>query len=377
MAVRAAATPCASIEDNLKLEGQYRLNPKMNQKINLYDLEKNALADFLQQHAIPAFRLQQIQDWLYQKWRCDFATMTNLPSALQKLLADHFQASALQVGDTQQDRDGTVKWLCQLADGQTIETVLIRTPKRSTVCISTQVGCAVRCAFCASGKKGLVRNLSRSEIFEQVLLACRTQNKKITNVVVMGIGEPMHNLENLLPVLERLSDPQAFALGARQITISTSGIPSGIKTLADCGRAWNLAISLHATSDEQRSRIIPPKYRYPIAEILEASAYFRQRTKRMPTLEYTLLDKFNNRAGDAQRLAALARQFHAKINLIPCNNGPGNYQAPTASQCRQFLNQLLELGAQATLRTAKGQNIQAACGQLKQQNQEKERSPQT
>ncbi|NLZ62990.1 MAG: 23S rRNA (adenine(2503)-C(2))-methyltransferase RlmN [Lentisphaerae bacterium] len=341
----------------------------MSTLANIKDLDRDTLAAFLDQHGFPPFRCQQIMDWLYQKWCIDFKAMSNLPKALQELLGEHFRASALQVQNTQQAEDGTVKWLCRLADGETIETVLIPAPERSTVCISTQVGCAVRCAFCASGKQGLVRNLSRSEIIEQVLLACRYQNKKITNVVVMGMGEPMHNLENLLPALELLSDPGAFGLGARHITVSTSGIVSGIRALADCRRAWNLAISLHATSDEQRSRIIPPQHRCLIADILSACKYFRERTNRMPTLEYTLLAGINDRDEDAIQLARLARQFHAKVNLIPCNNDTGRYQAPAPAHCRQFLERLQKLGAQATLRLRKGGSIQAACGQLRQQNQ--------
>ncbi|NLF93398.1 MAG: 23S rRNA (adenine(2503)-C(2))-methyltransferase RlmN [Oligosphaeraceae bacterium] len=341
----------------------------MSTLTNIKDLDQEALTAFLGQHGFPSFRYQQIMDWLYQKWCADFKAMSNLPKDLQELLVGHFRASSLQVENTQQAEDGTIKWLCRLADGETIETVLIPAPERSTVCISTQVGCAVRCAFCASGKQGLVRNLSRSEIVDQVLLACRCQNKKITNVVVMGMGEPMHNLENLLPALELLSAPGVFGLGARHITVSTSGVVAGIRALADCGRAWNLAISLHATSDEQRSRIIPPQYRCPIADILSACEYFRKRTNRMPTLEYALLAGINDRAEDATQLAHLARQFHAKVNLIPCNDGTARYQAPTPAHCRQFLELLLRFGTQATLRLRKGGSIQAACGQLRQQNQ--------
>lgn len=329
----------------------------------LTDLELHALA---QRYEIAPFRVAQLRHWLYQKWAADFAEMKNLPAALLSKLREEYLLFSLQIEQTQTADDGTVKWLSSLQDGNTIETVLIRAPQRDTVCISTQVGCQVRCVFCASGKNGLIRNLTAAEIIDQVLLPCRHLQSKVNNIVVMGMGEPLHNLDNLIQALESLTASDKFALGARHVTISTSGIVPGIRRLAELRRPWNLAVSLHATSDQQRAQLIPQNCRYPIAEILAACQYHRQLTSRMPTLEYALLKDINDTNEDAKRLANIATKLRAKINLIPCNPGPSRYQAPNNTKCRQFLEQLTKAGAQATLRIRKGDAIKAACGQLRQ-----------
>ncbi len=334
-------------------------------KLSLKDLSDAAMDELLQQYGVAPFRAAQLHHWLYQKWAADFSEMKNLPAALLEKLREKFLVFTLQPGEPLTSEDGTVKWLSQLPDGNTLETVLIRTPERATVCISTQVGCQVRCVFCASGSKGLIRNLTTAEIIDQVLLPCRYLQEKINNIVVMGMGEPLHNFDKLCQALDNLNNPDKFALGARHITISTSGIVPEIRKLADLQRPWNLAISLHATSDQQRAKIIPKEFRYPIEEIISACQYHRQQTNRMPTLEYALFKGFNDTAGDAQRLAALAARLHAKINLIPCNPGPSSYQAPAPAKCREFLERLIRAGAQATLRTRKGDAIKAACGQLR------------
>lgn len=339
-------------------------NPSIKQ------LSFTELEAFLRQQREGGFRARQIWHWLYEKWVCDFEEMRNLPAALRQVLQEHFSAFSLKPIDRQKATDGTLKWLCQLSDGLSLETVLIPSGRRNTVCISTQVGCQVRCVFCASGKKGLKRNLLSSEIVDQVLLACRHLQEKVSNVVVMGMGEPLHNLENLLPALELLSSAEAFGLGARSITISTSGIVPGIRRLAELERPWNLAVSLHACSDQQRSQIIPDAYRYPIKEILAACQYHRERCKRMPTLEYALLQGFNDSDQDAARLAKIAKRLHAKINLIPCNPGPSKYQAPAIKHCQHFQELLEQAGAKATLRSRRGDSIMAACGQLQERHQE-------
>lgn len=334
-------------------------------KTSLKDLSDEELSELLERCGVAAFRADQLRHWLYQKWAADFSEMKNLPAALLGKLQAGYRVFTLQAEETLTAEDGCVKWLSRLSDGNTVETVLIRAPERATVCISTQVGCQVRCVFCASGSKGLIRNLTTAEIIDQVLLPCRYLEAKINNIVVMGMGEPLHNLDMLSRALDNLNAPDKFALGARHITISTSGIVPGIRKLADLHRPWNLAISLHATSDQQRAQIIPPDYRYPLEEIISACQYHRQQTNRMPTLEYALLKSFNDSPEDAARLAALAARLHAKINLIPCNPGPSRYQAPALAQCRAFLERLIRAGAQATLRTRKGDAIKAACGQLR------------
>jgi 23S rRNA (adenine2503-C2)-methyltransferase len=337
-------------------------------KKSLRDLSDSELAGLSLRYGVAPYRMAQLRHWLYRKWTADFSEMRNLPLSLLSRLRDEYLLFTLQVEQTQTADDGTVKWLSSLPDGNTIETVLIRASQRTTVCVSTQVGCQVRCVFCASGNRGLIRNLTKAEIIDQVLLPCRHLQAKITNIVVMGMGEPLHNLDNLSQALETLTAPDKFALGARHVTISTSGIVPGIRRLAELRRPWNLAVSLHATSDQQRAQLIPPGCRYPIAEILAACQYHRQLTSRMPTLEYALLKDVNDTSEDAGRLAAIATSLHAKINLIPCNPGPSRYQAPSIAKCRQFLEQLIKTGAQATLRTRKGDTIKAACGQLRQRS---------
>ena len=315
----------------------------------------------------PAFRLKQFRQWLWAPhFAADYAEMSNLPAALRERLAETWRPFALAPLRRQEaEDDGTVKWLSRLEDGNAIETVLIRVPQRATVCISTQVGCAVRCVFCASGRRGLVRDLTAAEIADQVLLACRELGRRVDNVVVMGMGEPLMNLGNLAAALDLLSQPETLDLGARHVTISTSGIVPGIRRLAALGRAWNLALSLHAVDDASRARIIPDANRYPLEEIFAACEEHRLRTNRMLTLEYALLAGENDGAETLRRLAAIARRLRAKVNLIPCNPAGSRYAAPPVRRCRECVEALEALGVQATLRLSHGASILAACGQLR------------
>lgn len=336
----------------------------------LKDLSRLQLTECLRDNGFPAFRARQLENWLYQHWATTPADLKNLPLPLRDFLEQHFRLFALDVVTTSTDDDETIKWLARLADGHTLETVLIRAPHRRTVCISTQVGCGVRCAFCASGQGGLVRNLTPAEIIDQVILACRSLQDKITHVVVMGMGEPLHNFDSLCTALQNLTDPGLFALGARHITVSTSGIPDRIRALAERGFSWNLAVSLHAPNDTLRARIIPPPHRHPIADILDACDYYREKVNRMPTLEYTLVNQLNDAPAEAEDLAALARHHHCKVNLIPCNANLPHFASPPAAACRAFLDILTASGVQATLRLRKGETIAAACGQLRRSQPE-------
>ena len=327
---------------------------------------KEQLAEWLKAHGQPAFRATQIHDWIFKKLAMSFDEMANLPKTLREELAADFSACALEIETCQTDNDRTVKWLSRLQDGHTIETVLIRAPKRNTVCVSTQVGCQVHCVFCETGRQGFVRNLNVSEIVDQVVLASREAGELVSNVVVMGMGEPMHNLNNLIPALEMICSPDGIGLGARHVTISTSGVPRGIRQLADLQRPWNLAVSLHAANNELRSRIIPPKFRARIEDIRDAVTYYRDKTGRMPTIEYVLVDGLNDSFDDASALADVAHDFHAKVNLIPCNSEDPRFAPPSAEKCEKFLNVLTKRNLQATLRMRKGKTIRAACGQLRQ-----------
>ena len=331
---------------------------------------KEQLAEWLKAHGQPSFRAAQIQDWLYKKLAMSFDEMANLPKSLREELAADFSPFALDVETRQTDDDRTVKWLSRLRDGHTIETVLIRAPKRNTVCVSTQVGCQVHCVFCATGRQGFARNLCMEEIVDQVVLASREVGELVSNVVVMGMGEPLHNLQNLIPALEMICSPDGLGLGARHVTVSTSGLPHGIRQLADLERPWNLAVSLHAANNELRARIIPPKFRARIEDIQKAVIYYEDKTGRMPTIEYVLVSGLNDSPGDAAELADVAHDFHAKVNLIPCNSEDPRFAPPPPDVCEKFLAILTKRSLQATLRMRKGKNIRAACGQLRQAEEE-------
>jgi 23S rRNA (adenine2503-C2)-methyltransferase len=329
------------------------------------NLPESELTAWLQAGGHAVFRLKQIRQWLYGRWVLRFAEMTNLPAALRQALVADFLAFSLDPVETQEADDGTVKWLFRLADGESIETVLIHAPERQTVCISTQVGCPVRCTFCASGRDGLIRNLEPAEIVDQVIAACRHRQQRVDNIVVMGMGEPLLNLDNLVAALDLICGAEHLGIGARHITISTSGIVPGIRYLAELRRQWHLAISLHALTDEQRGRLIPPHHRYPLAEILDACRYYRDCTGRIVTLEYALMAGDNDSDADATELATLARHLDAKVNLIPYNAVVQHYRAPDERRVRAFEERLRSLGAKVTLRQRKGDRIQAACGQLR------------
>ncbi len=331
----------------------------------LREIGQAELAEWLAARRQPAFRAKQIREWLFAKQALTADEMTNLPAGLRAALAEDFAICSVTQAEVVQDGEGTTKWLLELGDGETIEAVLIRAPDRLTVCISTQVGCPVRCSFCASGRHGLVRDLSAGEIVDQVVFANRAAGQRVDNIVVMGMGEPLLNLDALLPALDLICAEEGLGIGARHVTVSTSGIVPGIRRLATAGRQWNLALSLHGVTDAARARLIPPAHRYPLAEILRACREYRETTGRMVTLEYALIAGENDHADDARHLTRIARDLHAKVNLIPCNATGAAHRSSAAEQVRMFHEQLVAAGVQATVRRRKGSDIQAACGQLR------------
>lgn len=335
-------------------------------KVNIKNLTARQLQEWLEANGYRKFRGRQIQDWLYHQYADDFSAMQNLPAKLREQLDNCFFPVSISPVEEQVAEDGTVKYLMALKDKNNVETVVIPAGDRTAVCISSQVGCPVGCSFCASGKGGLERNLEAAEIVDQVIFACRRLGGKIDNVVVMGVGEPLLNPDNLISALHTLTDPQYLNLGARRITVSTSGIVPGIKKLAEEGKQWNLAVSLHGTNDSLRARFIPERFRYPVNEILSACQYYHELTGRMVYFEYTLLKDFNDSEKDAKALAGHARKVKAKINLIPCNSG-GNqkWQSPDFPAVKRFQQILKDQGVSATLRQRRGNDIQAACGQLR------------
>jgi len=346
-------------------------------KTSIKSLFRDELTAKLAKLDEPAYRVDQVLQWVYQKGADSFDQMTNLPATLRQKLAASFELNAVHSLKTRHATDTTEKFLFQLHDHALIETVLIpSTPgltsqsDRHTVCISTQVGCAFGCKFCASGLHGIKRNLNAAEIVDQVVAICRITNQRVANLVIMGMGEPLANYENLMRALKILNAPWAPGIGARKITISTAGVVPGIRQLADEPMQFRLAISLHAATDEVRNQIMPINRKYPLEELLAACEYYCQTKERMLTFEYILIDGVNDTLEQAHKLGAMARRLRAKVNLIFYNPVEGlSWKRPDRDRCKMFQHTLKSHGIAATLRTEKGADINAACGQLRLQHE--------
>ncbi|MEO1993735.1 MAG: 23S rRNA (adenine(2503)-C(2))-methyltransferase RlmN [Planctomycetaceae bacterium] len=342
-------------------------------------LKHHDLLGWLESCQQPQYRAAQIERWLYRNRAASFADMLDLPAELRQHLQDRFSLFSTTLTAHRTARDRTEKLLLALDDQQLVECVLMRETRRQTVCISTQVGCGMGCVFCASGLDGLKRNLSRAEILEQVLRLDRLlkPDKRITNVVVMGIGEPLANLEVLLDVLDTLCDPAGLGLGARRITISTVGLPDRMRDLARHGRPFNLAVSLHAPNDELRNTIVPVNSRTGIAAILAAADEYFERTGRRVTYEYVLLGGINDAPAHAHELASLLAHRNAHLNLIPMNPvSELEFREPAAPRTDAFAHILNQAGVVTTVRKRKGEDIDAACGQLRLKQQREQPSSQ-
>ncbi len=334
----------------------------------ILDLTQEQLVEWLRENGQPAFRAKQIHRWMIERRVTSFDQMTDLPANLRSKLSECFRFSAFDIIGHQIAKDRTEKLLLKLRDGEFVECVLMRDPDRRTVCISTQVGCAMGCVFCASGLLGVKRNLTTTEIIEQVLVLHRlmTDDEHITNVVVMGIGEPLANYKTLMQSLEFLTADSGFKLGARRITVSTVGLPEKIREFARSGQQFNLAVSLHAPNDTLRTQIVPVNKNIGIAEILDAAEDYFQITGRRISYEYVLLAGVNDRPAHAEELASLLRGRNAHVNLIPMNGVSELVMtAPRDPDTQQFLSILESRGITATVRKRKGADIDAACGQLR------------
>lgn len=313
-------------------------------------------------------RARQIRRWLVAGRAESFEQMSDLPLRLRQALATEFQALGTHVAERHQADDGTQKLLLRLADGHHIECVLIPERDRRTACISTQVGCGMGCVFCASGLNGVVRNLSSGEILEQLI---RLRNglpveERLTNIVVMGMGEPLANLSNLAAALDVACARDGLGISARHVTVSTVGLPARMQQLADLGKPYHLAVSLHAPNDQLRSRIVPTNSKTGLAAILEAADYFFDKTGRRVTYEYVLLRGLNDRLEHARELADLLHGRCAHVNLIPFNDVDGlPYQRPTDRALADFVAALRRRGINVKVRKRKGSEIDAACGQLR------------
>jgi 23S rRNA (adenine2503-C2)-methyltransferase len=327
-----------------------------------YEPDRDALAGLLSGE--PRYRVDQVWQGLYEQL-ADPEDITNLPKGLRQRLTDDLPRSLVPAAESVSDDGDTVKWLWELHDGARVETVLMHYPDRSTVCISSQAGCAMACSFCATGQAGFERHLTVGEIVEQVVVATRAAKpRRLSNVVFMGMGEPLANYDATWAAVERIHG--ALGLSARHITVSTVGVVPGIERLTGESLPVNLAVSLHAANDELRDELVPLNRRYPIARLLEACSEYVDATHRRLSFEWALIDGVNDREQDAHELAAAARTVRAHVNLIPLNPTPGYAVRGTPPErVRQFRDRLDELGVNATVRRNRGTEIDAACGQLR------------
>ena len=334
---------------------------------DLKSLTLEELKDELKEGGFPAYRAGQLYRWLHVQLAEDPEEMTNLPAKLKRFLSENYTMTRLQVADRQISRlDGTQKFLFQLPDGETIESVFMKYKFGNSVCVSSQVGCRMGCRFCASTLDGLRRNLLPGEILEEIYTIHRLTGEKISHVVVMGTGEPLDNYENLLKFLRMLTDENGQNLSMRNVTVSTCGIVPRIYDLAREKLSITLALSLHATTDERRREIMPIANTYTISECMAACRYYFEETGRRVTFEYSLIKGVNDSLRDAKELAALAGSISAHINLIPVNPvRERDYEQPDLSAVQAFRAKLEKHGINVSIRRVLGRDIDGACGQLR------------
>lgn len=340
--------------------------------MNVYDLTLEELTERLATWGEPAFRARQLYRQLWR--RCaTYEEMTDLPARLRQRLAEELPIEVRVLDERAADDGATRKVLLELGVRHAIETVVMGYRDRVTACVSTQSGCAMRCAFCATGQMGLRNNLTAGEIAAQVVWARRAASRlpawtprRVTNVVFMGMGEPFANERASLGALARLTDPRGMGLGSRHITISTVGVVPGIRRLADANDQVRLAVSLHAADDELRSAIVPTNRLWPLQEVIEAIASWRERTHHRPSLEWVMIDGVNDTDEQASRLVPIARRLRAHVNLIPLNRTPGfPMRGSPPGRIRAFAALLERAGVNVTVRDTRGRGIEAACGQLR------------
>lgn len=349
-------------------------------RVQLVGLDLAEMQDALSEHKLPAFRSKQIWNWIYQRGVTDFNAMANLPKDLRALLTEKYAIDRPAVITEQKSDDGTIKWLLGMSDGQQVEMVFIPTPKRGTLCVSSQVGCTLTCKFCHTGTQPLVRNLGPHEILQQVMFAKdvlkewpsdgEKQGRDLTNIVMMGMGEPLYNYDNVAKALKICMHPDGLGISKRHITLSTSGV---VPQIVQCGEELgvNLAISLHAANDEKRSGIMPINNKYPLKDLLEACrSYPGVSPSRRITFEYVMLDGINDSDADARELTRLLVGIPCKINLIPFNAWEGSgYNCSPMTRIESFAEILEKAGYDAPIRRPRGRDILAACGQLKSASQ--------
>lgn len=345
--------------------------PESPAKINLFDFDQDGLREFFASLGEKPFRAEQIMKWVYHQQVTDFEQMTNLSKSLRTQLSGVATLSPPSILREQLSADGTVKWLLGFGGSNAVETVFIPEPNRGTLCISSQIGCALNCSFCSTGAQGFNRNLTTGEIIGQVWLAAkalgheRNGKRRITNVVLMGMGEPLVNFDAVVPALSILREDLGFGLAAKRVTVSTAGMVPAIDKLREKVDVA-LAVSLHAPEDALREELVPLNRKYPIRELMAAcQRYVAGKHKRSVTFEYTLIDGVNDHPEHARQLVRLLRRVPSKLNLIPFNPFPGtHYRCSAKDRIAQFQEIVMAGGLIATVRKTRGDDIDAACGQL-------------
>jgi len=347
----------------------------MIKKKNIRALSQDDLVELMVSWNEKPFRAKQVHEWLWKKGKgvAHFSEMKNVPNQLLEKLDAHFDIYKLRVEDEQKSSDGTVKSAFRLHDGNVVEGVLIPSSKRTTACISSQVGCSLSCAFCATGKLGRIRNLSADEIYDQVVVVAeqseRTQNKPLSNIVYMGMGEPLLNYKETLRSIEMITSDQGLGMSPKRITLSTAGIAKMIRRLGDDKVRFNLALSLHAANDEKRSKIMEINNENSLAELSSALKYFHDSTGSRITFEYILFKDFNDNLEDAAQLAEFSKVVPVKINLIEYNDVEGvPYTKADYERTDAFSKYLEDRNMIVNIRRSRGKDIDAACGQLANKN---------
>jgi len=343
-------------------------------KVNLLGLSRQQLEDFFTDLGEKRFRAEQVMKWIHHQGVIDFADMSNLGKGLREKLGSLATITPPEIADQQDSADGTRKWAIRVTGGALVEAVLIPEAGRATLCVSSQVGCSLDCKFCSTGKQGFQRDLTAAEIIGQVWLAINSydgwqsgKGRIVTNVVMMGMGEPLLNFDNVVSAMSLMTDDLAYGLSKRKVTLSTSGVVPALDRLAEFSDV-SLAVSLHAPNDEIRNQIVPINRRYPIQQLLQsAKSYIDAQSdrKRVVTIEYTLLAGVNDQPEHARELSTLLKDFPCKINLIPFNHFPNSgFERPSGNAVSRFWQVLVDAGFIVTVRSTRGDDIDAACGQL-------------
>ena len=341
----------------------------MNKKKDIRALTKEALRDFFVENGDKAFRGNQVYEWLWSKASRTFEDMTNVSKATRAMLEENFVINHIKVDSMQRSKDGTIKNGIKLHDGFIVESVLIPTPKRTTACVSSQVGCSLDCKFCATSRLKRMRNLNPDEIYDQVVAIDNQSrlyhNHKLSNIVFMGMGEPLMNYNNVIKSIEKITSPEGLGMSPKRITVSTSGVPKIIKKMADDEVKFNLAVSLHSAIDEVRTSIMPFNTNFPLDDLRASLEYWYEKTERIITYEYIVWKGINDRKEDIQALVKFCGYVPCKVNLIEYNPiDDGEFQQASSSAINSYISNLEMHDITVNVRRSRGKDIDAACGQL-------------